>query len=145
MQLHPELTEKLYAAFPRLYRGRHNSLYESSMCWGFECGDGWYPLLYDLSSELSNYLAEHPELDFEVVQVKSKFGRLRFHLSGYDVVTEEIIELACQRASVTCEFTGKPGQLCGNSARRFSMMVLCPEKAAELGFSVVSNNAMQGS
>lgn len=111
MQLHPELTENLYAAFPQLYRGRHKSKYESSMCWGFECGDGWYQLLYDLSQELSNYLAEHPELDLEAVQVKSKFGVLHFHLNYHYATTEKMIDLARQRASVTCQLTGKRSQL----------------------------------
>lgn len=109
------------------------------MVWGFECGDGWYQLLFDLSQELSTYQAERRELDFAVEQAKSKFGSLRFRLSGGDAITEKMIEAACQRASVTCELTGKPGQLCENPVRRFSAMVLCPEKAAELGFSVVNN------
>lgn len=133
MQLDPILAEKLYATFPHLYRGHHKSKYESSMCWGFECGDGWYQLLYDLSLELSNYLAEHPELDFEVVQVKSKFGILHFHLNGSDTATGKMIVLARQRASDNCELTGKPGQLCENSKAN-PVMVLCAEKVAELGF-----------
>lgn len=103
MQLDPILTENLYAAFPQLYRGRHKSMYESGMCWGFECGDGWYQLLYDLSQELSDYLAEHPELDFEVTRVKSKFGTLRFHLNYRDAETERMIERAQQRADITGE------------------------------------------
>lgn len=135
MQLNPDLTEKLYAAFPRLYRGRHKSPSESSMCWGFECGDGWYQLLFDLSLGLSNYLEEHPELDLEATQVKSKFGTLRFYLSSHDLLTEQMIEHACQRASVTCELTGKPGKLYQHPTRRFTVMVLCPEKAVELGFA----------
>ena len=143
MRLTPDLTENLYAAFPLLYRNRHKHTDESSMAWGFECGDGWYQLLFDLSRELSTYQAEHPELDFEVEQVKSKFGSLRFHLSGGDATTEKMIEAACQRASVTCELTGKPGQLCENPARRFSAMVLCPEKAAELGYAMVGSQKIE--
>ena len=96
MQLSPSLTEKLYAAFPHLYRGRHKSMYESSMCWGFECGDGWYQVLYDLSQELNDYLEKNPSVDFEVVQVKSKFGVLRFHLDYRDTKTEQMISAACQ-------------------------------------------------
>ena len=103
MQLNPALTENLYEAFPQLYRGRHKSMYESSMCWGFECGDGWYQLIYDLSQELSNYFAEHLELNFEVVQVKSKFGILHFHLSGHDAVTDKMIELARRRSCYCAE------------------------------------------
>jgi len=118
MQLKPELAEKLYTAFPH--------------------SDGWYQLLYDLSQELNNYQAKHPAIDLEVEQVKSKFGILRFHLSGGDAVTEKMIERACQRASVTCELTGQPGQHCVSPKRRF-VMVLCPEKAAELGYVPVGN------
>ena len=139
MQLHPELTENLYTSFPHLYCNRHKSMDERSMAWGFECGDGWFQLLFDLSQELIVYQAEHPELVLGVEQVKTKFGALRFNLSGGDATTEKMIEAVCQRASVTCELTGKPGQLCENPARRFSSMVLCPEKATELGFSVVNN------
>ena len=107
MELSPSLTERLYAAFPRLYRGRHKLMYESSMCWGFVCGDGWYKVLYDLSQELNDYLEKNPSVDFEVVQVKSKFGILRFHLDYRDPKTEQMISAACQRASVTCEVSGQ--------------------------------------
>lgn len=107
------------------------------MCWGFECGDGWYQLLHDLSAQLSRYLAENPDLDLEAVQVKSKFASLRFHLSDHDEVAEEMIEAASKRAAVTCEITGRPGQLCSGKTRREPVLVLCPEKAEELGYSVV--------
>lgn len=105
MQLDPILTENLYAAFPHLYRGRHKSMYESQMYLGFACGDGWYQVLYDLSQELTDYLVEHPELDFEVTQVKSKFGTLRFHFNYRDAETERMIKRAQQRADITCEFS----------------------------------------
>ena len=108
--MRPDLTEKLYAAFPQLYRGRHKSKYESSMCWGFACGDGWYQVLYELSRELANYQAAHPSLDLEVTQVKSKFGMMHVHLNCRDAAIEKMIELAQQRASATCEFTGNPVQ-----------------------------------
>ena len=101
------LTESLFAAFPRLYRGRHKSNVESSMCWGFECGDGWYQILWDLSRELSDYLTESTDIDFEVLQVKSKFGTLRFHLNYRDTVTENMIERAQKRCGVTCESSGR--------------------------------------
>ena len=106
MELHPDLTRKLYSAFPHLYRGRFKSQYESAMCWGFTCGDGWYQVIYDLSQEFSDYLAEHPELDFEIVQVKSKLGTFRFHISYRDVATERMIERARVRASFINEVTG---------------------------------------
>ncbi len=109
-----ELTEKLYSAFPRLYRGHHKPPSESSMCWGFQCGDGWYQVLYNLSQELSDYQAAHPDLDIEATQVKSKFGILRVHLNYRDVTIEQMIEHAQHQASVTCELSGDAIQICKN-------------------------------
>lgn len=106
--MNPVLTEKLYTSFPRIYSGRHKSKYESGMCWGFECGDGWYQVLYDLSQELEDYLVAHPDLNFEVVQVKAKAGSLRFRLNGRDAAVLDMVDRAEHRADITCELRGKP-------------------------------------
>lgn len=135
------LTENLYAAFPYLYRGHNKPPSESSMYRGFECEDGWYSVLHDLSQELTDYLAQHPDVEIEVMQVKQKFGGLRYFAKDVDAATGEMIERACQRASVTCELTGTPGRLCHlDSPKDQSLLhggpyiVLCPEKAEEFGY-----------
>lgn len=136
-----ELTEKLYAEFPYLYRGHTKPREESSMCWGFECGDGWFMLIHELSRDLTGYLEKTPTLDLEVMQVKSKFGSFRYYVDGGDEATEKLIADACERAKHVCELTGKEGTLCERKTgrRRFSgsspYMVLCDEKAKELGYS----------
>lgn len=134
-----ELTEKLYAEFPYLYRGRSKPPDESSMCWGFECGDGWFELIRELSLALTNHLAKDPTLDLEVMQVKAKFGSLRYSVDGGNALTETIIGNFRERASHVCELTGREGILCvGSTAkgRRFGSlhMILCDEKAKELGY-----------
>lgn len=101
------LTEKLYSNFPQLYSGHRKTKYESAMHWGFDCGDGWYQLLYDLSQQLDNYLTLHPSLQCEVVDVKSKFGTLRFRLSLHDPIMQDMILTACNRATITCEHCGR--------------------------------------
>ena len=108
------LTEQLYQDFPVLYRGRTKSPIESSMCYGFVCDDGWYQVIYDLSRELTDYFSSRPELDVEVVQVKSKIGTLRFHLDYRDTFTEEIISRAAIRADLICEITGDAKPASGN-------------------------------
>jgi hypothetical protein len=40
-----ELTQALYDEFPALYAGRAKPVTDSSMYWGFQCGDGWFALL----------------------------------------------------------------------------------------------------
>lgn len=54
-----ELEKKLYNEFPLLYGGRNKPLTESLMGFGCECGDGWYDLLYELSSELEPMIANY--------------------------------------------------------------------------------------
>lgn len=134
-----ELTEKLYAEFPTLYRGHTKPPEQSSMCWGFECEDGWFMLIHDLSRELTDYLEKHPLLDLEVIQVKSKFGSFRYDVEGGDETTARLIDDARERSRHVCELTGKEGRLCVSTAgkgrfSRFRPMVLCEEKAKELGY-----------
>jgi hypothetical protein len=40
-----ELDNILCADFPELFRDRHAPMTKTAMCWGFECGDGWYTLI----------------------------------------------------------------------------------------------------
>ena len=47
-----ELDKKLVEDFPLLYADRGRSMQETCMCWGFSCGDGWEPLIRELSSKL---------------------------------------------------------------------------------------------
>ena len=41
----PDLTKKLVEKYPKIFSGVDKSPRESLMCFGFECGDGWYPLI----------------------------------------------------------------------------------------------------
>lgn len=47
-----ELEQKLVEEFPLLYADINESMTSTCMCWGFECCDGWFDLIYDLSSKL---------------------------------------------------------------------------------------------
>lgn len=47
-----ELEENLYKNFPLLYSEHKLPMSHTCMCWGFSCGDGWYDLIYNLSSKL---------------------------------------------------------------------------------------------
>jgi len=105
-----ELDDKLVADFPNLYQQRHWSMQETCMCWGFP-GDGWEPLIRRLSEKLE-------PLGIVAVQVKEKFGTLRFHTEWPDErfadgerVADKAIQLAMKESSMTCEECGQPGEL----------------------------------
>jgi len=76
MNLHYDkyLTKK----YPMLYKDRFKSMQETAMCWGFQCGDGWFELLHALSDAITT-LAVRYGLDITVSTVKEKYGTLSFY------------------------------------------------------------------
>lgn len=113
-------TETLIKDFPRLYRGREKSITESSMPFGFACGDGWFALIYKLSAEIEaiakkHNIDENTDAWPKAVQVKEKFGGLRFYI---DIESESIrkqvsdlVEQAEGKSFTICERCGQPGKV----------------------------------
>ncbi|MCV2419257.1 hypothetical protein LNV47_01470 [Paucibacter sp. DJ4R-1] len=132
--MNAHLSESLYRDFPALYRGRSRSTDESAMSWGFQCDDGWYALLRELSRQLAD--APRP---IEAFQVKQKFGALRFQLVESDPASAALIEEASRRSLSICEISGAPGELCVKEGRRPHYKTLSPQKALELGYRRVKN------
>jgi len=112
LQMKKELDDKLCHRFPKLYEQRNWPATKTCMCWGFP-GDGWFDLIWELSEKL-----EQIDPDIRAVQVKEKFGTLRFYIDGcsgetFKVAYAEISE-AESRSAKTCEDCGKPGKLRGS-------------------------------
>jgi len=49
-----ELDEELCKKYPLIFKNRHAHMTETAMCWGFECGDGWYNIIDVLCGLLYN-------------------------------------------------------------------------------------------
>jgi len=110
-----ELDEKLCADFPLLYRDRNASMGTTCMCWGFP-GDGWEPLIRRLSEKLERAIEALPEDMREhccAMQVKEKFGTLRFYLTTETDEMSAWIREAEDESARTCEECGAPGKLRG--------------------------------
>jgi len=94
IDLKPEEFDKLMCTdFPDIFQNRHKPMSETCMCWGFNIGAGWYPLLYKLCSqlrEINKVTGLLPIAD----QVKEKFGGLRFY---YHVSTPEGTPIALSK------------------------------------------------
>lgn len=129
----PENTQKLFDAFPRLYRGRIKSPQESSMALGFDCGDGWFDLIWRLS-QVIEYIARHEGRDPcgdawpEAMQVKQKAGLLRFYLRNSSESMDVVIENAEIASTRTCELCSRLGSCLSCSGAK----TLCPEHAQAL-------------
>jgi len=149
-----ELDEKLCEKYPLIFKDRHENMQNTAMCWGFECGDGWYNIIDTLCGLLYSdyrhakgqydYLAEKlgkPRYGFKsdgtpsgeivtqemidekktnldeaekrvpvAVQVKEKFGGLRFYVHAATDKHHSYISFAESMSYRTCEDCGAPGQ-----------------------------------
>ena len=97
--------------FPRLYRDRDR---DTAMCWGFECGDGWEPLIRRLSETLEPMVGSDDDAP-RAIQVKEKFGTLSFYMTKYTTPITKAIGDACQESARTCEECSRPGFSRGGS------------------------------
>lgn len=50
--MNPQLDAELVKNHPHLFADRFGDLRSTAMCWGFECGDGWYELLKEAADKL---------------------------------------------------------------------------------------------
>lgn len=129
-----EFDDRLVNTFPLLYKDRHADMSVTCMCWGFECSDGWYDILWRLSSRLEplieEWIAQNPgEADSHprAAQVKEKFGTLRFYMTHETPEMSALISAAEQETEITCEVCGRPGSVRGTGW----VTTLCDIHAAE--------------
>lgn len=79
----PDLDEKLCSRWPLIFAARHDQANEPSIArLGFECGDGWYGLIDGLCAALQNETDQDHAPQIVAMQVKEKFGSLRFRAWG---------------------------------------------------------------
>lgn len=108
---------------PRLYK--HGII--------FECGHGWFKLVHDLSHRIEEVLEDnennHESLEGEEnelnemfsVQVKEKYGTLRFYMSCENDEISGLIADAEALSSQTCCLCGELGRMHGNGYTRYEV------------------------
>jgi len=52
----PELDKLLCDKYPKIFANRYADMTTTAMCWGFDCGDGWYNILDQLCSQIQHYI-----------------------------------------------------------------------------------------
>lgn len=93
----PAKTRYLFDTFPNLYKDINV----------IECGDGWYHIINMLSERIYEI---DPQEHARVLQVKEKFGTLRFYLSHGTNKMYEYIGIAENMSAMTCEICGWAGK-----------------------------------
>jgi len=117
-----ELDQKLCEKYPLMMVNRNGAVTETCMCWGVECGDGWYNILNSLMSNIQHHIdwnntnVEKEYTQYKQVpqvildQVKEKFGTLRFYYTGGDDYIRGLVSMAESMSAITCETCGNPGE-----------------------------------
>lgn len=126
-----ELDQYLCKVYPKIFKDRTGDPKDTLMCFGFECGDGWFQIINQLCNNIQHYL-DWQNKDSEVVpqvvatQVKEKFGTLRFYYDGGDSKIDGMVRMAESMSGVMCEECGKPGE----TRQGGWVRVLCDEHEA---------------
>ena len=127
-----ELDQYLCKVYPKIFKDRAGDPTNTLMCFGFECGDGWFQILNQLCNNIQHYL-DWENKDSEkvpqvvAVQVKEKLGTLRFYYDGGNSKVDGMVRMAESMSGVMCEECGKPGE----TRHGGWIKVLCDEHEAE--------------
>jgi len=54
-----ELDELLCKKYPEIFVNRNAPMTETAMCWGFDCGDGWYNIIDRLCANIKAHVDNH--------------------------------------------------------------------------------------
>jgi hypothetical protein len=93
-----ELEQHLVERWPTWFN-TGGDIKHTAMPWGFAHDDGWFEILWRLCADLEPLVAQLEQeigCQFEVLQVKEKFGGLRFYVNHKSDAIRQRIEAAIQ-------------------------------------------------
>ena len=94
-----------------LLRERYPKIFER-LAWGVNCGDGWFDLIDTLCGNL-DHCAKHGGMQVVALEIKEKFGGLRFYQDGCNDQQVGMIRMAAAMSWHICDICGNRGQLTG--------------------------------
>jgi len=132
--MNQENTKYLFETYDDLFDGRHLGPMVNLMCFGFECGDGWFAIIDCLCGQIRSYQEnlkrKGKTLEVKAVQVKEKYGGLRFYVGCADDTIDAFISLAERLSYNTCEHCGTTANVTTNSTGWISTLCeACRERA----------------
>lgn len=98
----------------QLFRQKYPKLFKEYPRCGFYLGTGWEPLAHELCGVLDWHILHLPEEEgagIYCVQVKEKFGSLRFYMSSETPFISGAIAMAESMSVHICEICGLPGEI----------------------------------
>jgi len=73
-----KLELKLVEKYPLIFKEYGGDIRNTCMGWGLSCSDGWFKLIYNLCEDITKIIG-NKNIEVVAVQVKEKFGGLRFY------------------------------------------------------------------
>ncbi len=129
------LSEALARKWPKVFRRSSLPPSQSLLCFGVECGDGWAGIVDAVCEILQSRADEQGRDVAAAVQIKEKFGGLRFYADGGDRVDDLVTGvLAAEFSRRVCEVTGWPGRPCVDAEYRQIHRTLSPAEARRQGY-----------
>ncbi len=110
------LEAEILAAFPEFLSEDGDTPEDCS----FDCGDGWYQLIYDLCSKLATL---GPETRVRISSAKETLGALRISAQTESEEARTLINDCEKQAGHTCETCGDQGRM--HSYIHEKLMVRC--------------------
>lgn len=108
----PDLQNKLFSKYPKIFADISKSPQESAMAWGITCNDGWYDLIDRLCWFIQSYIDNNVHLMVDQVvaqKVTQKLAGLRFTASGGDEMIGGAVHFAESMSFTICEACGVNG------------------------------------
>lgn len=96
-------TNELYEKFSHLYRERGAPLESSKMAWGFQCEDGWYKIIYEMSRQIDKISNDTDHAPAIVEVSKNEDGTLYVEARNLTPPVADIITGAREQSRLTCE------------------------------------------
>ena len=90
-----ELDEYLCKVYPKMMVNRNKDMQVTCMCWGFECGDGWFQILNQLMGNIQHHIdwkEKHRKwaIDYNYMAAQCKAGNFDlFEEENKDLINEE--------------------------------------------------------
>jgi hypothetical protein len=118
-------TNELYKKFPHLYRERTAPLESSGMAWGFQCEDGWYKIIYEMSKQIAKISGDGEFAPAISLVSKHEDGTLYVAVSNITPPVADIVTRATEKSRLTCELCSYSPAFLRNAANNLEGHIAC--------------------
>lgn len=131
--------EEIEARYPRVFGSGTDSPDKSVGTVYWEFGYGWDTLIENLAAAIDREIEHDPSLaqgdtPFQILQMKEKFGTLRFYYGGGNDRIRGLVDLTENLSGSVCEICGSLGTLCKRVNGSW-VKTLCEDCANKMGYT----------